>query len=48
MTSYNINNNIDLNKHLEENHAGEKAIYVKNIIYESIPIYEEMAKFKIY
>lgn len=33
MTSYNINNNIDLNKHLEENHAGEKAKYVKNIIY---------------
>ena len=24
---------LDINKHLEENHAGEKAKYVKNIIY---------------
>ena len=36
MRAYEINNEsegIDLNKHLEENHAGEKAKYIKNIIY---------------
>ena len=29
-------NNINLNNHLEENHASQKAKYIKNIIYGGI------------